>query len=208
VARAVVLLFVLACAAACGDASRDSRRLGAIAKVYEGGDAQGAIQQLTPYLERYQRDDLAWTILGNAYEDVDQDDKAQAAYDRALAINPKRHEAIGGVGVLHRKRGDDEAAMQAYRRALALEPTYAQAYASMTVIALRRGQDREALVYARKGYELDKTDPVVAANLAVAYHFNGDTANRDRLTQAAVKLGYRNAERLRQIYAGTLTIRQ
>ncbi|MEO5819041.1 MAG: tetratricopeptide repeat protein [Vicinamibacteraceae bacterium] len=105
--------------------------------MYEGGDAQGAIQQLTTYLERYPRDDLAWTILGHAHEDLNQDDKARAAYDGALGITPRRFQAIGGLGVLHRKRGDDDAAMQAYHRALAIEPGYARAYSSMTVVALR-----------------------------------------------------------------------
>lgn len=50
-----------------------------------------------------------------------------ASDDRALHINPRRHQEIGGLGILHRKRGDDDAAMDAYRRALAIEPRYAQA---------------------------------------------------------------------------------
>jgi tetratricopeptide (TPR) repeat protein len=207
-ARAVGLLIVLACVGACQEPSRNPIRLGNIAKVYKGGDAQGAIQQLTAYLERYPRDDLALTILGNAHGDLNQDDEARAAYDRALRLNPRRFEAIGGLGVLHRKRGDDDAAMQAYRRALAIEPDYAQAYASMTVVALRLGKDVEALEYAKRGYELDKTDPAIAANLAVAYHYSGDTANRDRLTRIAVQLGHRKVDRLRQIYDGTLTVRK
>jgi len=206
-ARAAGLLIV-ACVGACGDPSGNPIRLATIAKVYQGGDAPGTIQQLTAYLERYPRDDLALTILGNAHEDLNQDDKARAAYDRALEINPRRYEAIGGLGVLHRKRGDDDAAMGAYRRALAIEPGYAQAYSSMTVVALRLHRDIEALEYARKGYELDTTDPATAANLAVAYHYNGDAANRDRLTKIAVQLGYRKADRLQQIYDGTLTVRK
>jgi tetratricopeptide (TPR) repeat protein len=194
--------------AACGDASTNQARLGTIATVYERGYARGAVQQLTVYLEGYPRDDLAWTILGNAHEDLDQDDKARAAYDRALAINPRRHQAMVGLGILHRKRGDDDAAMQAYQRALAIKPGYAQVYASMTVVALRLHRDVEALEYARKGYDLDTTDPVIAANLAVAYHYNGDAANRDRLTKMALELGYRKCDQLRQIYDGTLTVRK
>jgi tetratricopeptide (TPR) repeat protein len=208
IARAVGLLIVLACVGACGAPSDNPIRLGKIAKVLEGGDAQGAIRQLTAYLEQYPRDDVAWTVLGNAHEDMDQDDQAKGAYDRALQINPRRHQAVGGLGILHRKRGDDDAAMQAYRRALAIEPGYGQAYSSMTVIALRQNRDAEALEYARKGYDLDQADPVTAANLAVAYHYNGDTANRDRLTTRALQLGYRKGDQLRKIYDGTLTVRK
>jgi tetratricopeptide (TPR) repeat protein len=207
-ARAVGLAVGLACLPACGSPSGNSTRLGTIARVYEGGDVHGAIQQLTAYLETYPRDDLAFTILGNAHEDLNQDDEARAAYDRALSLNPRRFQAINGLGVLHRKRGDDDAAMQAYRRALAIAPDYAPAYSSMTVVALRLHRDADALEYAKKGYELDASDPAAAANLAVAYHYNGDAANRDRLTTIAVQLGYRKADRLQQIYDGTLTVRK
>jgi tetratricopeptide (TPR) repeat protein len=127
IAPALGLLIGLACVGACGNPSGNSIRLGTIAKAYEAGDVAGAIPQLTAYLEQYPRDDLALTILGHAHEDLDQDERARAAYDRALAINPRRFEAINGLGILHRKRGDDEAAMQAYRRALEIEPGYAQA---------------------------------------------------------------------------------
>lgn len=207
-APTLVVLLVVACMAACGDATRDASRLRAIAKVSEGGDAKSAIRQLAPYLEQYPRDDVAWTVLGNAHEDIDQDDQAKVAYDRALQINPRRHQAVGGLGILHRKRGEDDAAMQAYRRALAIEPGYGPAYSSMAVIAVRQNRDAEALEYARKGYDLDQTDPVAAANLAVAYHYNGDTANRDRLTSRALQLGYPKGDQLRKIYDGTLTLRK
>ena len=130
------LLIVLVLVGACGERAGNPLRLGTIARVYQGGDVKGAVQQLTTYLEQYPRDDLALTILGNAHEDLDQDEQARAAYDRALLINPRRFEAINGLGILHRKRGEDEAAMAAYRRALAIEPGYAQAYSSMTVVAL------------------------------------------------------------------------
>jgi hypothetical protein len=77
-AGAVAVALVVAAIAACGDAAGNPLRLGKIAKVYEGGDAQGAVPQLTAYLERHPRDDLAWTILGNAQEDLGQDDEATA----------------------------------------------------------------------------------------------------------------------------------
>ena len=84
-ARAVGLLIVLACVGACGDRSANRIRLGEIAKVYEGGDAHGAIEQLSAYLEQYPRDDLALTILGHAHEDLNQDDKARAACSVAMS---------------------------------------------------------------------------------------------------------------------------
>ena len=51
----------------------DPTELDAIAAVYEAGDYPTAVRQLTAYTGRYPQDGLAWTILGNAYEQQDAD---------------------------------------------------------------------------------------------------------------------------------------
>jgi len=59
----------------------------------------------------------------------------------------------------------------------------------------------------RRATTLDKSDPVIAANLAVACHYNNDTENRDKFTRIAEQLGYKNLDALQQIYSGELTVR-
>ena len=205
--RGAAILVVLWATAACqgGDAGNRAE-LNRIAGVYQKGETRAAIEQLHPYLRQYPRDDLAWTILGNACEEEDRDMDAQKAYDTALSINPRRAQAHVGQGVLYRKQRRYDDAMSSYQAALEIEPRNAQAYSSMTTIALKRLQNAQALEYAKKGYELDPKDPVVAANLAVAYHYNGDVEGRDRLTNEAARLGYRLVDRLQRIYSGEITI--
>jgi tetratricopeptide (TPR) repeat protein len=185
----------------------DEARLERIAAIYAEGHSERAITQLKAYVQAYPQDDLAWTILGNAYQDVDRLDNAQQAYESALAANPRQFKAITGQGILHRKRGEYDAAMQAYQQALAIDPAYAQAYSSMTAIALKRHEDEKALEYASKGYDLDQSNPVIAANLALAYHYNNDIDNRDKFTRIAERLGYHNMDTLHEIYSGESTIR-
>jgi tetratricopeptide (TPR) repeat protein len=191
--------------AACGG-SGDPGRRDRIAGLYERGEAKAAIEQLEAYVRDHPRDDLAWTILGHACEDEGRDQDAQKAYDTALSINPRRVQAHVGQGVLYRKQGRHDDALGAYQEALRIDPRNASAYASMSVIALKTRRNALALEYAKKGRELDSTDPVIAANLAVAYHYNGDTENRDRLTNEAVRLGYRQLDALRRIYSGESTL--
>ena len=182
-------------------------RLDRIAGIYEQGDTTTAIAELETYLAAFPRDELAWTIIGHVYQDEDRLDESQSAYESALAIDPRQFQAITGLGVVHRKRGDYDAAMQSYQRALEIEPNYAEAYSSMTTIALKRNDDPKALEYAKKGYDLDQSNPIIAANLAVAYHYNGDIENRDKLTRIAQRLGYDNVAGLHRIYSGEFTIR-
>jgi Tfp pilus assembly protein PilF len=205
--RCLAIFVVLVWLAGCGDSTTDQARLERIATQYELGNTAAAIKDLNDYLGAYPRDDLAWTILGNAYKDIERLDEAQAAYEKALAVNPRRFEALTGKGILHRKRGEYAQAMSAYEIALAIDASYAQAYSSMTVIALKSHEDSQALEYAKRGYDLDETDPVIAANLAVAYHYNDDVENRDRFTRVAEKLGYPKIDILQRIYSGEMTVR-
>ena len=178
-----------------------------IALQYQNEEIEEARTKMLAYLKKYPKDDLAWTILGNMYQDLDDYEKAQNAYDKAVKINPRRVEALTGLGVLHRKNGNNEEAMRAYEKSVAINPEYAQAYSSMVTIALMQHEDQKALEYGEKAYQLDKEDPVIAANLAIAYHYNDDFANRDKLTLAAKKLGYKNLDILDKIYSGEMTIR-
>jgi len=115
--------------------------------------------------------------------------------------------AITGQGRLYRLREQYDKAMATYQQALAIDPSYAQTYSRMTVVALKLGLLDEAIALGEQGYALDKNDPVIAANLAIAYHYAGNTQKRDELTQAAQQLGYKGMDRLKQIYAGELGVR-
>ena len=201
------LVFLAGCEGPATTATRDEGRLDRIAVTYEQGDTAAAISLLTEYLDAYPRDDLAWTILGHAYEESDRLDEAQTAYERALEVNPRQAQAIIGQGILHRRRGEYDQAMAAYESAVEIDPDCADAYSSMAVIALKRNQDDQALKYAKRAYDLDKSTPRIAANLAVAYHYVGDMENRDRFTRIAEQLGYDKVDTLEQIYSGELTVR-
>lgn len=186
---------------------RNIAELNQVAQIYLNGNVDTALIEINKYLDKYPKDDLAWTIKGNMLEDKDLDKEAKDAYEKALSLNPENFQATNALGVIYRKEGDYDKAIEFYRKALELKPGYAQAYSSMAVIELKRNNDKKALEYAKRGYENDKEDPVLAANLAVMYHYNGMIEERDTYTEIADKLGYRNMEALYQIYSGELTVK-
>ena len=206
-ALVLMLLIFTGCDKSIIQSPDDAERLDLIAAIYEKGDMDRAVIELEAYLKSYPNDSLAWVILGNAHSTKERVDEAQLAYESALKINPQQFQALTGLGIIHRMRGDYDAAMDAYQKALTIDGTYAQAYSSMTTIALKRFEDAQALEYALKGYNLDKTDPIIAANLAVAYHYNNDIENRAKFARIAEQLGYTNMEKLQQIFSGVMNIR-
>ena len=205
----IFLLLTLLLLGACGErlSGRVSPEKLEALDALRRSDPASAVIKLKQQLEVTPRDDGVWTLLGHAYEDVDQDEEAEAAYRKALEINPRRVDAITGMGILSRKNGKYDEAMAHYEKALSLDPSYAHAHSSMTLIAIKQGNDEKALEYAKKGYDLDKTDPVIVANLAVAYHYNRMFELRDKMTGEAKKLGYNKTEALQKIYTGEMTLR-
>jgi len=178
-----------------------------IGKIYLQGEKERARDLLLEYVKGQPTDALAWTILGNCYEDLDQDAPAEEAYRTALRHNPNAANAHVGLGVLARKAGDYEQAMDHYLDALKADPRSAQAFSSTVVIALKLGDDAHAVEFGEKAWELDKTDATIAANLAVAYHYVGRLKDRDRMVECARSLGYRSLESLDKIFSGELSVR-
>jgi tetratricopeptide (TPR) repeat protein len=182
-------------------------KLSQISDLYTRGDLQQSKALLQDYVQSTPKDATAWIILGNVHRDLDEDDEAEKAYMKALELNPLAYQAHTGLGAVNRKRGFYDLAINFYELALQANPRYAQAYSSMAHVELKRGRDAQALQYALKGYELDKKDPVVAANLAVAYHYNNRFAERDRMFQVCQKMGYRSLDGLQRIFRGETSVR-
>jgi predicted O-linked N-acetylglucosamine transferase (SPINDLY family) len=69
--------------------------------------------------------------LGNAMQAVGRNDTAEAAYRRALQLNPRHVEAMVNLGHVLTLLGRKAEAEQMLRQAIALDPTLAQAYVGL-----------------------------------------------------------------------------
>ena len=159
------------------------------------------------FLQVHPSNALAWTILGHIHEHLDEDGEAERAYKKAIGYDPKAFQALTGLGVVYRKKKEYDKAMEYYKESIKINPNYAQTYTSMAVIEIKRHRDQYAVELAKKAFELDKRDPVIAANLAVAYHYSQRFAERDRMHEESRKLGYRKMESLDRIFKGEITVR-
>lgn len=204
-----ILLTALGCvpSAPAVKPQRHDFRLAECAEAYQAGDLEGATTKLLAYTAEYPRDALGWTLLGNCHEEADRDQEALQAYDAAIAIDPRQHQAHTGKGIVYRKLEDYDSAMASYERAVEIEPKYAEAYSSMAMILIKRKQDQQAVDYALKAYRLESDNPVIAANLAVAYHYNGEPEKREEFTRIAESLGYKSIAKIRRIFSGELSVR-
>jgi TolB-like protein/Tfp pilus assembly protein PilF len=82
--------------------------------------------------------------------------KAQAAADKALALDDQLGEVYNSLAGIKAARQDFEGAEAMYRRALELNPNYAMAYAWYgELLRVNLGRSEEALALHRKAVELD-----------------------------------------------------
>lgn len=178
-----------------------------IVDLYMTGEYHDSLEYIDYYLIENPEDHVGWTIKGNILLEIDSDSEAEEAYLIALDIEPYNFQAINALGVLARRAGDYEYARELYETALELQPDYAQALTSLAVIELKMTNDTEALRLAKLAYEKNASDPVIVANLAVAYHYNDQFENRDKYTDMARDMDYVAADSLTKIYTGQVSAR-
>jgi len=176
---------------------------------FADGNYEAAKQEMFEFfkIDPKNKDNItALTILGHIYEALDEDKKAQTAYQKVLKINPNRVEAITGLGILARKQNDYEKAVEYYERAIRIEPDYAQAVSSLSVVHLLRRDFEQAVSIGEKALKLDAEDPVILSNLTIAAYYLQDSIKLEQHYQRLKKTGYRQMEGLDRILSGETTL--
>lgn len=204
--RPLIFFAALLFLANCSGEVRDKMIIRHIDKLFQEGRYGEAQASVDSFISRNPNYEMAWTLKGHIEESLDNDSVAEIAYEKALAINPKLEQAITGMGIVSRKKGEFDKAAEYYKKAIDINPKYAQAYSSLVTIELNRQNYEAAVELGEKGYQLDKKDPIIAANLSIAYHYYGDTTNRDKYYQVARELNYKNLKILDLIFSGRATI--
>ncbi len=89
---------------------------------YRRGYLKNAVAKLSESLKLNGNDDKAWALLGQIYIELEQNDNALKALQRAIALNARNADAHVNLGGLYDVMGDAKRADAAYRRYLQLEP--------------------------------------------------------------------------------------
>lgn len=200
------VIFVAIVSVSCSTEVRDRILLRNIDNLFHEGKLDEAKLTIDSFISHRADNEMAWLLKGDIEENLNNDSLAQGAYEKVLEMNPNSEQAITGMGILHRKRGNFEEASGYYHKAIQINPNYAQAYSSLVMIELKRRNFEEAVILGEKAFELENNDPTIAANLSIAYHYKGDSTSRDRFYSVAKSLNYKNLKILRMIYNGKATI--
>lgn len=142
--------------------------------------------------------ELVYTSLGNAYNKMDEFEKAIEMHKKALEKNPDFYQAWVNLGIVYRLTGDFDQAEQCYLKAMDLEPDYAELHVSLGALYIFQGKYQEGVKHLERAVELDKQLPVAWSNLAFAYATIGQFEKAQAALKKAVVLGYKNGAIIQQ----------
>ncbi len=168
---------------------------------FEASAARDIFKSLT---EKYPTSDRAWASLGLPEARLQNNDRALAALDRALAENPMLPEVQLAQGELLLMQGDVDGALGSLEAAEKLIPDDPQLEARLGQALLSKGEHAEALGHLRAAVAGGFDDPSIQRWLALALALNEMYSESQRVLDAVES----DADGDREIVTGYLELRR
>lgn len=176
-------------------------------RLYGQEELEKTAVKLTEYLRSNNGDVLGMLYLANIYFDIGRYNEAEGLYRSATDRQPEFASAYLNLAALYRETGEYDKAAENCRKVLEFNAEHPQAYMSLSRLELARHRSGEGLEYAEKAYEYGGEDINAAANLCLAYHYNGMREERDRLFEQLKQNKYRDVALLQSAFEGKVDLR-
>ncbi len=135
------------------------------------------VQRLSTLIGQHPREARLHLLLGIAYLKQNDLDRAEAAVQRAMTMDPKTPDAASVLAEISIARGAWDRAIAAYKRAIEENPKKAETYMALSGLYRRQGNGEEAKRVAERAHLLDPGSPFIANNLAFLYLEHGGDFN-------------------------------
>jgi len=178
----------------------ESGELVEVLKLYGREELEKTASRLEEYLDGNEKDVMGVFHLANINFDIGNYNAAEQLYKRVLELQPEFYSANLNLAAVYRAAGAFEKAEECCNKVLSMNKEHPQAFVALSKLELAQGDYRSGLEYARKACEYDGSDLQTAANLCIAYHYNGMTAERDELFEALRQKGYYDLTALQSVF--------
>ena len=158
--RIACLSIVASSAAACGD-DRAALGLGC----QDPADARRQVSACTKLIAVDPKHRKAYDNRCQAYNQLEQYDKALADCDMAIKLTPSTASPYNNRGVTHEMRGDYEAALKDYDKAVELNPRFAGAFANRGDVYAKKGEKQRAITEYRAALAIEPDNGVALTGL-------------------------------------------
>ncbi len=173
--------------------------------LYKRGQYTRALRKVNRFLDDYPGNEDGILLKAWALMKMDELDEAKPLLDTLLAQNPESPELQIALGSYYRKSGEAQKSLEHYQKVLDLNPDDPHALNSILTVALASGEVEKAVFFGKRAYQLDPQNPIINANLAIAYHYAEDFVNRDIHRKNARDLKYHDMKKLSDIFSGRVS---
>ena len=143
--------------------------------------AEALVQRFPGYAEAY-------ACVGTACLALQRYDRAMAAYQHVLQLEPENPVAWIHLGKCYSLQGRDADAIVAFRKIAKVRPDFLVAWTKLGELFCRQGKYGDAIAAWRQAAEVAPDDPVVWANLGMSDEGQGKLADAVTAYRRAVQL--------------------
>ena len=178
----------------------ESETLANAIELYNDGQYDKAQVLLVEQLQEQQTDYLAWAYKGHCQLAQSDLDSAQTTYNKAIELNPKGLEAIGGLAKLALAQEDYELAKAHYKHVLEVNPNQQAAYGGLVKSLIEMKDYKEAIKYGQIGRALSPDNTEISVNLSLAFHFAKDYKSRDEIAKSLIEAELKSEDELAELF--------
>lgn len=178
------------------EAARAHTELGSA--YFGAGQLAVALEEFTIASQIYPKYAPAFYMLGLVHMELKEDAEAEAAFRRAIALDPTSSEAYNNYGWFLCQRGRIDEALKQFTTALK-NPRYdtpEKAYVNAGICSLKRNDEESATGYFEQALKVQPNHPLALYNLADIAYRRGDLANAKSLLLRYMKTNAPSAEAL------------
>lgn len=153
---------------AAGESHQFQLALQDVVRLFNAGHSQRALQQAEVLVRQHPREPVLYNLIGAALTDLQQYDRAIAAYRAAIEIHPRYAEAYSNLGAACNELGHHSAAITAYTRAIELQPDMPEAHNNLGNAYRESGLPEQAIACYRHAISLKPDFAATHNNLGCA----------------------------------------
>src|SRR5208282_143755 len=131
--------------------------------------------------------DQAYRHLAEAYQNLNQLDKAEETFQRSISVRPEYWRGYSALGGFYFGQAEYEKAQAMFEKAVSLQPSDYSDYSNLGAVFLYEGKDEEATQVLEKSIAM-RPSYYAYQNLGVAYLRLHKFDQAVRTTQEALKL--------------------
>ena len=156
------------------NADRLKNKISIIVNLYNVRNFEEVIQKSNILIKKNPHNDLLWNILGLAYQQQKEYQKAEISFLRGLQENPKNISIINNIGNNYKYLNNFNKAEEYYERALKYNPNYPNTLVNYGNLKFTFNKFEEALKLLNKSLAMNKKLVSAHYNISLVYQSIGN----------------------------------